>query len=82
MVCARVLALDSAGRSKPARVAMIAVTTNSSTRVKADRLTGREPLAPGEGAFSEDNATALFPFINPLVKTPLREFGVGAEFAD
>ena len=61
---------------------MIAVTTNSSMSVKADRLTGREPLAPEERTFSEDNPTAFFPFINPLFETPLREFGIGADFAD
>src|SRR5437867_2736287 len=34
MVCARVFAPDSAGRSRPARIAMIAMTISSSTKVK------------------------------------------------
>ena len=35
MLCALALAFDSAGNSRPARIAMIAMTTSNSMRVNA-----------------------------------------------
>ena len=46
------LALPNAGKSSPAKMAMMAMTTRSSMSVKAHLLTGREPLATGEIPFT------------------------------
>src|SRR5438309_11839154 len=46
------LALLNAGKSSPAKMAMMAMTTRSSMSVKAHFLTGREPLATGEIPFT------------------------------
>jgi hypothetical protein len=54
MVHARLFALESAGRSKAARMAMIAMTTSSSMRVKA--VTAALLLAP----FVRDRFVIIF----------------------
>src|SRR5438105_12391796 len=46
------LALPNAGKSSPAKMAMMAITTRSSMSVKAHLLTGREPMATGEIPFT------------------------------
>jgi len=52
MAFALSLALAMASRSKLARIAMTAMTTNSSMRVKAERSAGRELLATGGNTFT------------------------------
>src|SRR5438874_6337836 len=72
MVCARALALLKAGRRRPARMAMMAMTTSSSIRVKAgpyprspfserltfqDRLFERRRMATADRFQSGENLT-------------------------
>ena len=75
MALAFSLAFARADRSKLARIAMTATTTNNSISVKAKRFAGCELLATGENAFTR---FAFEPVWISLTASP-RSFGCQAK---